>query len=116
MNKSALLLLAALSWPLGAQGSPQTDARQIMEESQRRGKANSQHYEGVLEVTAADSKVTRKSWQSWRLGSYGDSKMVIRFTAPAEVKGVALLIINHPDRSRDQWMWTPSIARERRID
>lgn len=109
MNK-AIWLCAALACPLLAQ-----DARQIMEESQRRGKANSQRYEGVLEVTGADSKVTRKSWQSWRLGAYGNSKSVIRFTAPAEVKGVALLVINHPDRSSDQWMWTPAIARDRRI-
>jgi hypothetical protein len=40
---------------------------------------------------------------------------VIRFTAPAEVKGVALLIVNHPDRASDQWMWTPAIERDRRI-
>jgi outer membrane lipoprotein-sorting protein len=31
------------------------------------------------------------------------------------VKGVALLVINHPDRSSDQWMWTPAIGRDRRI-
>jgi len=105
-----MLILAVLALPLVAQ-----DARQIVEESQRRGRANSQRYEGVLEVTGADSKVTRKSWQSWRLGSYGNSKAVIRFTAPAEVKGVALLVVNHPDRSSDQWMWTPAIARDRRI-
>jgi hypothetical protein len=107
---SRLLLVLAVILPLLAQ-----DARQIVEESQRRGRANSQRYEGVLEVTGADSKVTRKSWQSWRLGSYGNSKAVIRFTAPAEVKGVALLVVNHPDRSSDQWMWTPAIARDRRI-
>ena len=28
---------------------------------------------------------------------------------------MALLVINHPDRASDQWMWTPSIGRERRI-
>ena len=109
MNK-AILLFAALACPLLAQ-----DARQIVQEAQRRGRSNSQRYEGVLEVTSADSKVTRKSWQTWRLGSYGDSKAIIRFTAPAEVKGVALLVINHPERSSDQWMWTPAIARDRRI-
>ena len=52
---------------------------------------------------------------SERIGSFGNSKAVLRFTAPAEVKGVALLIVNHPDRASDQWMWTPSIGRERRI-
>jgi len=109
MNK-AILLFAALACPLLAQ-----DARQIVQEAQRRGRSNSQRYDGVLEVTSADSKVTRKSWQTWRLGSYGDSKAIIRFTAPAEVKGVALLVVNHPERSSDQWMWTPAIARDRRI-
>lgn len=109
MNKS-ILLCAALAWPALAQ-----DARQIVEESQRRGRAPSERYEGVLEVTSADSKVTRKTWQLRRLGSYGNSKAVIRFTTPAEVKGVALLVVNHPERASDQWMWTPAIGRDRRI-
>jgi len=26
-----------------------------------------------------------------------------------------LLVLNHPDRASDQWMWTPAIARDRRI-
>jgi len=99
-----------LGGPVAAQ-----DARQIVEESQRRGRADSQHYEGVLEVIGAHNKVSKKSWQSDRLGSYGNSKAIIRFTAPAEVKGVALLVLNHPDRSSDQWMWTPAIGRDRRI-
>jgi hypothetical protein len=61
------------------------------------------------------TKVTIKRWQYDRIGSHGMSKSVLRFVAPAEVKGVALLVVNHPDRSSDQWMWTPAIARERRI-
>jgi hypothetical protein len=104
------LLLFAIALPLLAQ-----DARQIVEESQRRGRANSQRYEGVLEVIGANNKVSKKSWTSLRIGSYGNSKGVIRFSAPAEVKGVALLVVNHPDRASDQWMWTPSIQRDRRI-
>jgi outer membrane lipoprotein-sorting protein len=102
--------LLLLSIPALAQ-----DVRQIIEESQKRGRSNSQHYEGVLEVTGSKGKVTTKSWQSVRLGSYGNSKAIIRFSAPAEVKGVALLVVNHPDRSSDQWMWTPAIGRDRRI-
>jgi hypothetical protein len=90
-------------------------ARQIVAESQRRGRANSQRYEGVLEVVAANSKVSKKSWTFDRIGAYGNSKAIIRFTTPAEVKGVALLVVNHPDRASDQWMWTPAIGRDRRI-
>jgi len=91
------------------------DPRTIVEESQKRSASSSQRYEGTLRVVDAKSKVTEKRWQFDRIGSHGDSKSVLRFQAPAEVKGVALLVVNHPDRSSDQWMWTPAIARERRI-
>ena len=89
--------------------------RQIVEEAQRRTDAKSQRYEGLLQVFDAKGKITDKRWTFERLGSHGQSKAVLRFTAPAEVKGVALLVVNHPDRASDQWMWTPAIERDRRI-
>jgi hypothetical protein len=95
---------------------PQAEtARQIVEEAQRRSAASSQRYEGLLQVFDAKGKISDKRWTYERLGSHGESKAVLRFTAPAEVKGVALLIVNHKDRASDQWMWTPAIERDRRI-
>jgi len=91
------------------------DARQIMEEAQRRTEARSQHYEGLLQVFDAKGKISDKRWTFDRLGSHGSSKAVLRFSAPAEVRGVALLVVNHPDRASDQWMWTPAVGRDRRI-
>jgi len=93
----------------------QQDPRQIVDEAQRRTTSQSQRYEGTLQVVDAKSKIAEKRWQYERLGSYGSSKSVLRFTAPAEVKGVALLVVNHTDRASEQWMWTPAINRERRI-
>jgi hypothetical protein len=93
----------------------QQDPRQIVEEAQRRSTAPSQRYEASLQVVDARSRITEKRWQFERLGSHGSSRSVLRFTAPGEVKGVALLVVNHPDKSSDQWMWTPAINRERRI-
>lgn len=91
------------------------DARQIVAESENRSRSKSQQYEGTLEVIGASNKVSVKRWEYRRIGSYGTSKAILRFTAPAEVKGVALLIVNHTDRASDQWMWTPAIERDRRI-
>lgn len=91
------------------------DARQIVQEVQKRSNVQSQRYEGLLQVFNAKGKVSDKRWTLERLGSYGSSKMILRFTVPAEVKGVALLVVNHTDRASDQWMWTPSIERDRRI-
>ena len=91
------------------------DARQIVAESENRSRSKSQQYEGTLEVIGASNKVSIKRWDYRRIGSFGTSKAILRFTAPAEVKGVALLIVNHTDRASDQWMWTPAIERDRRI-
>lgn len=93
----------------------QQDPRQIVEEAQRRTTSQSQRYEGTLTVVSANSKVAEKRWQYDRIGSHGSSKSRLRFTAPAEVKGVALLVVNHPERSSDQWMWTPAVNRDRRV-
>jgi hypothetical protein len=90
------------------------DPRAIIQEVQKRTRSSSQRYEGTLQVIDS-KKVTDKRWTFQRIGSFGASKSVLKFTAPAEVKGVALLIVNHPDRASDQWMWTPSLERERRI-
>jgi outer membrane lipoprotein-sorting protein len=91
------------------------DARKIIEEVQRRANVGSERYEGTLQVFDARGRTTEKRWRYDRIGSAGSSKVVLRFTAPAEVKGVALLVVNHPDRASDQWMWTPAIQRDRRI-
>jgi outer membrane lipoprotein-sorting protein len=105
------------SWFVGAQHQlvAEENARQIVDEAQRRTDAMSQRYEGLLQVFDTKGKIADKRWTFERLGSHGQSKSVLRFTMPAEVKGVALLVVNHPDRASDQWMWTPAIERERRI-
>jgi hypothetical protein len=113
MNRSSLrnvLVVLLMAFPAFGQ-----DPRAIVEESQKRTLTSSQRYEGTLRVIDSKSKITEKRWQFDRIGSHGDSKSVLRFMAPAEVKGVALLIVNHTDRASDQWMYTPAIGRERRI-
>ena len=90
-------------------------AREIIDEAQNRATSKSERYEGLLETVAEKGERAEKRWSFERLGSHGQSKAVIAFKAPAEVKGVALLIVNHPDRASNQWMWTPSIERDRRI-
>jgi outer membrane lipoprotein-sorting protein len=104
-------LMALLTIPLLAADN----ARQIVEEAQKRTDAKSQRYEGLLQVFDSKGKVSDKRWTLERLGSHGQSRVVLRFLAPAEVKGVALLVVNHPARASDQWMWTPAIERDRRI-
>jgi hypothetical protein len=96
-------------------GHAADESRRIIEEAQRRTESKSQRYEGLLRVIDARGKIADKRWVFTRAGSHGNSKSLLRFTEPAEVKGVTLLIVNHADRASDQWMWTPALQRERRI-
>ena len=107
--------LGSSLWLLLAGTALAQDARHIVTESQDRSRSKSQRYEGTLEVIGSSNKISLKRWTYARIGSFGASRSILRFTAPPEVKGVALLIVNHPDRASDQWMWTPAIERDRRI-
>jgi hypothetical protein len=109
---SLLLLLSTAALPSLAQAE---DAREIVNEVQKRSQVDSEQYQGLLKVIDSGGKVSDKRWTYDRIGSHGRSKAIIRFTNPPEVKGVALLIVNHPDRASDQWMWTPALNRDRRI-
>jgi hypothetical protein len=108
-------LLVSGFWFLVSAAAFAEDARQIVTESQVRLRVKSERYEGTLEVIGSPSKPGIKRWTYERMGSFGESKAILRFTAPPELKGLALLILNHPDRASDQWMWTPAIDRERRV-
>jgi outer membrane lipoprotein-sorting protein len=115
MNKQRCFALCIAGLLLASLAATAQDPRSIVEEAQKRSTSSSQSYEGTLQVIDAKSKITLKRWHYDRIGSHGMSKSMLRFLAPPEVKGVAMLVVNHPDRSSDQWMWTPAIARERRI-
>jgi hypothetical protein len=45
----------------------------------------------------------------------GTEKRIIKFNAPAEVKGTGILIFDYPDQSDDMWIYLPALRRTRRI-
>src|SRR5512140_615334 len=106
---AASVLTAALACPAAVNAQ---DARQIMLEQQRRTDSASQRWEGLLQVVAANGRVSDKRWVFERVGAHGRSRSLLRFVSPPEVKDVALLVVSHPDRASDQWMWIPANERE----
>jgi hypothetical protein len=112
---AGLVAVCSVAAPLHSRTDAPVNPRAVVAEMQRRATVDSQRYEGALRVTDAGGRVSVKRWTYDRLASNGTSKTLIRFTEPAEVKGVALLIFTYADRPSDQWMWTPALNRERRI-
>ena len=58
--------------------------------SDKRTDSKSQRYEGLLQVFDAKGAITDKRWSFARLGAHGQSRAVLRFTAPAEVSEMGL--------------------------
>lgn len=72
-------------------------------------------WRATMETVDKKGVVRRKKFTFRRLGSLGNSKTLVRFTDPAEVRGVGLLSLNQPGGGDRQWMYTPAIQRVRRI-
>src|SRR5277367_1856626 len=105
MNKTMIVFLTA------AGAAMAQDGRQIMQEVQKRNHSTSMRYEGTVQTSTDAKHITTKRWSYERIGDFGNSKAILRFTGPDDVKGVALLIVNHPDKASDQWLWRPGSTR-----
>ncbi|HYP09711.1 MAG TPA: outer membrane lipoprotein-sorting protein [Bryobacteraceae bacterium] len=91
------------------------DARGILEEVERRNRFSTQEHEATVEFFQRSGTPLVKRWRLRSSGGEGSRKVLIRFTYPPEVRGAALLILNQPRGPAVQWMWIPSIGRDRRI-
>ncbi|MDX2032703.1 MAG: outer membrane lipoprotein-sorting protein [Blastocatellia bacterium] len=106
----ALILFLAVSFDGVAQ-----DPRKIMETVYKQDTSRDALWRGAMDVYDKKGAVRRKKYALRKLGGLGNSKTLVRFTDPAEVRGVGLLSINEKGTADRQWMYTPAIQRVRRI-
>jgi hypothetical protein len=95
--------------------TPATDPRKVMESVYNQDNSKDSMSRATMETTDKKGTVRRKKFTFRKLGSLGRSKTLVRFSDPAEVRGVGLLSINQPGGGDRQWMFTPAIQRTRRI-
>jgi len=107
-----LVFLPVYSFPIAFQ-TP--DARKIMEGVYKQDSSRDASWRGQLDVIDKKGTSRKKNFAFRRLGAFGNSKTLLRFTDPPEVRGVGLLSINQQGINERQWMFTPAIQRVRRI-
>lgn len=96
-------------------GSTVADARRIMEGVYKQDTSHDATWYATLDTVDKKGNVRRKKFSFRRIGSFGNSKTLVRFTDPVEVRGVGLLSFNQRGANERQWMYTPAIQRVRRI-
>ncbi len=94
---------------------PAPDARKIMEGVYQQDTSRDAVWRGTMEVYDKKGTARRKKFALRKLGGLGNSRTLVRFTDPAEVRGVGLLSINQGGTADRQWLYTPAIQRVRRI-
>ena len=113
MTVSALVVcLLAVAFPAGAE-----DPTEIMRRNFLVGKVKDSRSD--LTMTLISSNGTRRvrstSSLSKLLPNGVDQKRLIRFLAPADVKGTATLLIEHSDGDDDIWIYLPALRKVRRL-
>jgi len=91
------------------------DARKIMEGVYKQDSSRDTTWRARMDVHDKKGNVRSKKFTMRKIGGLGDSKTLVRFTDPAEVRGVGLLSLNQGGQTDRQWMYTPAINRVRRI-
>jgi hypothetical protein len=107
---SAILFLLLVPPAFGA-----ADARKILDGVYEQDSSQDTTMRAAFDIFDTKGHKTTKKFMLFRLGSPGDSKTLVRFTEPAEIRGVALLSNNHKGDIDRQWLYIPATQRVRSV-
>jgi hypothetical protein len=91
------------------------DARQIMQDVYRQDTSHDTFMRASFEVLDREGHGKKKVFTYRRIGSPGNSKTLVVFTSPEEIRGVALLSINQTGVTDRQYMYAPATQRVRSV-
>jgi hypothetical protein len=112
-----LILSIALLIPALATPAPQValDATKIMQGVYQQNSSRDMTLKAALDVYDKQGQTLRKKFVLLRVGSLGNSKTLVRFTDPREVRGVELLSINQRGVNDRQFIYIPATDRVRSV-
>jgi hypothetical protein len=111
----ALLASAILFCLTAPRAFGDVDPRKILESVYEQDTSHDTSMRAVFDIFDGDGHKTTKKFLLFRLGSPGDSKTLVRFTDPAEIRGVALLSYNRKGDTDRQWLYIPATERTRSV-
>lgn len=110
MGLVLLPAVSALADDAAARG--QEIARQVYE----RADGTDMTAVGTMVLTEAGRAARVRQLITYRLDrGDGETRSLIRFTAPADIKETGLLTVDRTDGASDQWVYLPALDRSRRI-
>jgi outer membrane lipoprotein-sorting protein len=112
---AASLCAALFLFPSFSASSATSDAREIIAGVYQQDTSHDITMRANLDVFDKEGHGKKKKFTLQRVGSAGDSKTLVVFSDPQEIRGVALLSINQRGVSDRQFMYTPATHRVRSV-
>lgn len=107
---SLLFILPALSVM-----PQQPDASSIMSKSRDLSLTGSMSADVTLSITEKNGSVRRRDIAMYSKTYQDVEKRFIKFLAPPDIKGTAMLIVDNKNSPDDMWIYLPALKRTRRI-
>ena len=110
--KSLLILVALIS---GSFGAFSQTAREISESASNAIDMKSMEMTATLKIidNKGRERIRKTSTAIRKFGK--TTKTIMKFTAPADVQGTAMLIFDYEDKGDDMWIYLPALRKTRRI-
>lgn len=98
-------------------GQATPDAREIMEKNFFASKVSTLRVDSTMTlINARGQRRERANTALIKLQANGvDSKFVLKFSAPADIRGTGVLQIEHSDGEDDLWIYLPALKKSRRL-
>jgi outer membrane lipoprotein-sorting protein len=111
----ALFASAVLLLLTAAPAFSDIDARKILDGVYQQDTSHDSAMRAVFDVFDKDGHKTTKKFMLLRRGAPGDNQTLVRFTEPAEIRGVTLLSYRHKGDADRQWLYIPATQRTRSV-
>jgi outer membrane lipoprotein-sorting protein len=113
----ATAALALATFTAGASSAAEPSARDVMEKNFFVTKVASLQVElTMLLINDKGQQRERRSVGVIKLQPNGiDSRLVVRFDTPADIKGTSFLQVEHIDGDDDLWIYLPALKKSRRL-
>jgi outer membrane lipoprotein-sorting protein len=108
--------LVALLAP-GVVTTRQPDAREVMERNFRVTKVSALEFDATMVLTNEKGQTReRRMTTVVKLQPNGvDSRFLVRFSTPADIRGTGFLQVEHADGDDDLWIYLPALKKSRRL-
>jgi len=117
LSLAAALIVLALASADARGVAADLSARDIMEKNFFVSKLKSMKAEAsMVLINEKGQKRERKSQNIVKLQSNGiDSRVLVKFDAPTDIKGTSFLQLEHSDGDDDLWIYLPALKKSRRL-